>query len=163
MPILPFEHLPDSARLWVFAAERALGPDEQRALLDRVDGFLAKWAAHGTPLASGRELRYGRFLFIAVDEARAGVSGCSIDALIRDLKALERAGGVPLVDSAPVWYRDGEAIRGASRERFSKLAQAGAVTSETPVFDNTVETLGALRSGRWETRLGQAWHREVFL
>ena len=79
MPVVPLGSLPDDARVWVFAAERALTPDEADAVLRTVDGFLGVWAAHGHPLTSGRELRESRFLVIAVDEAAAGASGCSID------------------------------------------------------------------------------------
>lgn len=162
MPAIPFGQLPDTARLWIFAAERELSAAEQSTLLARVDRFLNQWTAHGTPLVSGRELRETRFLFVAVDEARAGVSGCSIDALVRGLKALEPEIGVPLVDSSPVWYRDHGSIRGAGRERFTELAAAGAVTRRTPVFDTTLATVGDLRAGRWEVPAGNAWHGRTF-
>ena len=78
MPVAPLGSLPDSARLWVFAAERPLAPGEADALLGTVDDFLGVWAAHGRPLTSARELRESRFLLIAVDETAAGASGCSI-------------------------------------------------------------------------------------
>ena len=35
------------------------------------------------PLTAARDLRHERFLMVAADEAAAGVSGCSIDALRR--------------------------------------------------------------------------------
>ena len=162
MPLVPFDQLPDTARLWIFAAERALDPAEESSLLVRADRFLAQWAAHGTPLFCARELREHRFLLIGVDEARAGVSGCSIDALVRDLKALEREIGVPLVDSSPIWYRDHGTVRGASREHFAGLVAAGGASRQTPVFDNTLTTVGALRAGRWEVPAGEAWHGRAF-
>jgi hypothetical protein len=86
MPRVPLTALRDTARTWVFAAERALSASERDALLGDVDDFLDGWAAHGVPLTCGRDWRYDRFLVIAVDEAAAGVSGCSIDALTRRLK-----------------------------------------------------------------------------
>ena len=85
MPRVLLSNLPDTARTWLFAAERALSTDERDALLGDVDEFLAGWAAHGVPLTCAREWRYDRFLVIAVDEAAAGVSGWSIDALTRKL------------------------------------------------------------------------------
>lgn len=162
MPQIAFDQLPDHARLWVFAASRPLSGAEQARLLDQVDAFQRSWAAHGTPLTSGRALRYDRFLLIGVDERAAGVSGCSIDALARGLRTLEQELGVELLNNAPVLYREGESIRRLSRPEFHRLASAGQVTPETLVFDNTVATVGGVRSGRWEGPAGNAWHGRVF-
>ena len=101
MPHVSLGSLPDDARVWVFAAERALAPAEAEAVLGTVDAFLGVWAAHGHPLRSARELRETRFLIIAVDEAAAGASGCSIDALVREIRGLEPQLGLTLVDHGP--------------------------------------------------------------
>ena len=100
-----FERLPDQARLWVFASERPLSQRECAALLERVDGFLSRWKAHGAPLAAGRAWLYDRFLAVAVDESVTPPSGCSIDALVHMLKDLEAEIGSRLVDNMPVYYR----------------------------------------------------------
>ena len=69
MPRVAFETLPDDARLWVFCAGRQLTGAEQTRLLAEVDAFLDQWGAHSQPLAGGRDLRYDRFLFVAVNPA----------------------------------------------------------------------------------------------
>ena len=92
-------------------------------MLGTVDAFLGVWAAHGHPLRSARELRESRFLIIAVDEAAAGASGCSIDALVREIRGLEAQLGVTLVDHGPIVFRDGGTIRRVPRDEF---ADAGA-------------------------------------
>lgn len=162
MPRTDITSLPDHARLWIFAASRPLETDEQRRLLDEVDAFLDGWAAHGVPLTCARDWRYDRFLLVAVDEQAAGVSGCSIDALVRSLRTLGQQTEVDFLDNGPVLYRaDGE-IRRVPRGAFGELAQRGAVAADTVVFDNTVPTLGALRSGRWETAARETWHGRVF-
>ena len=143
-------------------AGRPLTPGEADALLATVDGFLSVWAAHGHPLTSARELRESRFLFIAVDEAAAGASGCSIDALVREIRGLEGRLGLALVDHGPVVYRDGGAIRRVPREEFAALADGGQVTPETIVFDNTISRLAALRGGQWELPASAAWHGRAF-
>jgi len=76
MPIVPFDSLPDDARIWVFGADRPLDAAAATRLLALVDGYLAQWAAHGTPLTSGRDWRDQRFLTIAVDQRATGASGC---------------------------------------------------------------------------------------
>ncbi|MDQ3673342.1 MAG: ABC transporter ATPase, partial [Gemmatimonadota bacterium] len=83
MPIVEFEDLPDSSRVWVFGSDRRLEEEEAVMLLEEVDRFLAGWKAHGAPLTVGRNWRHDRFLAVAVDQSTAGASGCSIDGLFR--------------------------------------------------------------------------------
>jgi hypothetical protein len=162
MPRVPFEGLPDDARLWVFAAERPLAPGERDAVLGDVDRFLDTWSAHGTPLRCARDFRHERFLLVAVDERAAGVSGCSIDALTRQLREHERKLGITLLDNGPVQFRGPAGVERASRARFAELAAAGQVTPETIVFDNTAATVGTVRAGRWETAARNSWHGRAF-
>jgi len=162
MPRTTFDTLPADARLWIFAAERELSTGEREYLLATVDGFLDHWAAHGHPLTSARDLRHDRFLLIAVDEAAAGASGCSIDALVRDIKRVEASLGLALIDHGPVLFRNGEAINRVPRDEFSDLARAGTVTPETIVFNNTLTRVGDVRAGRWEVPAAQSWHAAAF-
>ena len=162
MPRVDVDYLPSEARVWIFAAGRSLTEPEQVQLLSEVDRFIDQWGAHDTPLTAGRELRYDRFLFVAVDQRKAGPSGCSIDALVRQMKVLERDLGVELVNHTPVLFRQGAAIVRVPREEFAELATAGDVDPETTVFDNSVTSLGDVRAGRWETRAGDSWHARAF-
>lgn len=162
MPRVEFAQLPDDARLWIFSAERELNAAEQAQLLTVVDQFIDQWAAHRVPLTAARELRYDRFLFVAVDERAAGASGCSIDAVFREIRVLEREIGVELLNDAPVLFRQGAAIERLPRDRFAALAAAGTVNGDTTVFDNTLTSVGDVRAGRWETRVAASWHARAF-
>jgi hypothetical protein len=160
MPRVSFDSMPGRARLWIFAAERDLAPHERDGVFGVVDRFLDSWSAHGHPLTSARDLRHGRFLLVAVDDDAAGASGCSIDALVREIRALESRLSLALLDHGPVLYREGATIRRVARDEFADLARDGRVTRETPVFDNTIGKVEAL--DRWEVPAGQAWHGRAF-
>ncbi len=162
MPRIEFDQLPDDARLWIFSAERPLSEAEQAELLTVVDHFIDQWGAHNVPLSAARELRYDRFLFVAVDQRAAGASGCSIDALFRQVRVLEGEIGAELLNDTPVLFRQGAAIERVPRDRFAELAAAGAVDRDTTVFDNTLTSVGDVRAGRWETRLASSWHARAF-
>jgi hypothetical protein len=162
MPRQPFTALPDSARLWIFAASRPLAADERDAMLAAVDDFLSQWNAHQVPLDCARDLRYDQFLLVGVDQESAGVSGCSVDSLVRTMKGLGQQLGVDLVDYSAVFYRDGDRVQRLSRDDFAEAAGRGAVTPATTVFDNTVPTVGALRSGSWEAPASRTWHARAF-
>jgi hypothetical protein len=161
MPIVPFESLPDDARVWVFAADHPVHGDRADRLLAEVDRFLAQWAAHGSPLRCARDWRDDRFLTIAVDQRDAHASGCSIDGLFRALKSLENTLGASLVAGGRVFYRDASgAVQGVDRPTFADLGAAGTVGRDTPVFDTSLTSLGEWRD-RFETPAGRSWHREL--
>ncbi len=160
MPQIPFDQLPPDARLWIFPAARPLNDEERRRVLVEADGFIEKWMAHGVPLTAGRDLRHNQFVLVGVNERAAGVSGCSVDALVRRMDQLGRELGVDLVDNAPVQYREGNTITRVSRDEFSALVAKGAVNLNTVVFDNTVTNVGDVE--RWEVRAAEAWHARAF-
>ena len=162
MPLLPFDALPDTSRVWVFGSERALDDNESTRLLAEVDRFLTHWQAHGHPLFCGRDWRDDRFLTVAVDQSTAGASGCSIDGLYRALRALESAFGTRLLGGGTVFFRDaGGDARGVTRAEFVQQAAAGALSRDTTVFDLTVETLGEWRE-RFEQPARATWHAQLF-
>lgn len=162
MPQIPFSQLPDDARLWIFPLSRSLTPEEEDAVLRRVDAFLDEWAAHGRPLRAGRDWREGRFLLVAVDESTAPPSGCSVDSLVRILKEEGESLDASFLEHGPVWYRDGEKIRRVQRGAFKALAEEGAVGPETGVFDHTLTRLSQLRAGEWEKPASRSWHGKAF-
>jgi hypothetical protein len=158
MPIVKFEDLPDSSRVWVFGSDRPLDARKSAILLEEVDRFLAGWKAHGAPLTVGRSWKHDRFLTVAVDQSTAGASGCSIDGLFRALKALEPKLGASLVTSGVVFFRGADGgIMCSPRDRFAELGSEGKVSASTEVFDPTVTSLREWRA-RFELKAGESWH-----
>lgn len=156
--------LPASARVWIYGAERALEPDEIRALEAHMSEFLAEWHSHGREVTPSWRLVHGHFVIIGVDEAAARLSGCSIDSMVHALAGFSRRSGLSFTDSgSQVFYRaaSGE-IRSVDRSAFADLAREGRISEETPVFDNTIARLDDLRSGRWEVPMRESWHMQVF-
>ena len=161
MPRVPFQSLPDDARVWVFGAANELTGQASDRLLAAVDDFLAEWNAHGSPLVCGRDWRDNRFLAIGVDQSTAGASGCSIDGLFRTLARLEPELGTSLLGAGRVYFRDDAGrVNTASRNAFNQLAREGRVGPETPAFDTSVTTAAAWR-GRFERPVRDSWHAEL--
>ena len=161
MPRVPFESLPDDARVWVFGSDRTIAENENGPLLEAVDQFISRWAAHGTPLSASRDWREGRFLTIAVDQRQAGASGCSIDGLFRTLQGLESTLGASLVGGGRIYYRTREGgVASVPRDEVEALGEQGTIGRATPVFDPTVTTLGDWRQ-RFETTAGASWHAQL--
>jgi hypothetical protein len=161
MPLVPFDTLPEDARVWVFGASTSLDERAEHLLAHDVDAYLVQWRAHGAPLTVARAFTEGRFLTVAVDQRTAGASGCSIDGLYRALQDAERATGASLVSGGRVFYRDASgAVHGATQDEFAELAAAGIIKPDTIVFDTTVQTLGDWRA-RFEKKAAESWHARL--
>lgn len=159
MPTVSFETLPDSARVWVFGAASPVTGDAASRVLQTVDAHLAAWRAHGVPLVSARDWRDDRFLAVAVDEQASQASGCSVDALFRQLQAVEAELSVSLVPSGLVyWRRSGGDIVAADRAAFRASIAAGDAGPDTPVFDTLITTVGEWRT-RFERLARDSWHK----
>lgn len=157
MPVVPFDSLPDSSRVWIFGAASALSADAATALLRDVELYLEGWKAHGNPLTVGSQLREERFLVVAVDQTQEGATGCSIDGLFRVLQGLESTLGTSLVGGGRVYYRDGHGkVAAAERDDVAGLASSGAITKDTVVFDTSLTDLGAFRA-KFERPARDSW------
>lgn len=156
MPRLDISQLGDDSRIWIFGISPALDDAQQKRLLQSVDGFLDQWAAHGDPITSARDLREGSFLLIAIDR-QSETSGCSIDRMFGLLQQLERDLRVAILDSNRIFYRAGDgAVHAISRSQFRQSGDP-----HTHVFDTLAERLGRVRSGDWERRASDSWHRQL--
>ena len=149
------DQLSNDAHIWIFGISPSLDAAQSAAVLRQVDAFLDDWAAHGVPITGAREMREGSFLIIAADENREK-SGCSIDRMFGTLKSLERELNVKILDANRVFLRDHGSVRAVARGEFRNAASL-----ETPVFDVTAEKLGEVRTGAWERRAADSWHRQL--
>ena len=157
MPIVPFESLPDSSRIWVFGSDRPVTGAAADRLLAEVDRFLEGWRAHGEPLRSARLWRDHHFLIVGVDQSDAHASGCSIDGLFRSLQALEREIDARLVGGGRVFYRDHSGVaQSAARSELDSLIASGAVGPNTVVFDTSLTDLGEWRA-KFEQPARKTW------
>lgn len=155
--MVPFESLPDEARVWVFGSDRQLEERDANQLLDEVDRFLAHWKAHGVPLICARDWRAGALLTIGVDTTQENASGCSIDGLFRTLQGLERLLHTRLLGGGRVFYRDDEGrVQCVARDEIPVLAAAGEISDETPVFDTGLTRAGEWRE-RFEVKAAETW------
>lgn len=146
MPVVSFDSLPDSARVWIFGSDKKLSEDAAEALMRDVGDHLANWKAHGEPLTVGNQLLDDRFLVVAVDQSTTGASGCSIDGLFRVLQALQGKFGTNLIGGGRLFYRDRQGeVQCAPRSELDALRESGAMTPDTVVFDTTITDLGTFR------------------
>lgn len=165
MSVLKFEDIPPSSRLWLYGAERQLTGHEASELSQNMDRFMQEWTAHKRELKTAWSLQHNQFIMVAVDEQAMAASGCSIDALVRFLQEIEQRFRVDIVNTtARVFYMDdANRIRCVDRAAFKKLVQTEQVGPETRVFDNTIQSVGEFREGKWLRPMRASWHAQAFL
>jgi len=81
---------------------------------------------------------------------------------MRVMTSLKKEQGIDGFDRTVVFFRKDGQVRAATREEFQKLVDGGEVQDQTAVFDATIQTVGDLRAGRFETTFARAWHASAF-
>jgi hypothetical protein len=156
-----FPAFPEDARLWVYAMPRPLTEEQRRLVTARLADFVTQWQSHGAPVHGAFDIVENQFVLIAgyVD---GGVGGCSTDSMVRVMKQL-RDEGLDGFDRSWVYFRDGDRrMHTVARSQFQDLVAAGKVSPDTPVFDTTIQFVGDLRRGAFETTFDKSWHAAAF-
>lgn len=156
-----FKNLPDDARIWIYQANRKLSDDEVLAIGEQTNKFIEQWTAHGADLKAGFEIRYNRFIIIALDQSLAAASGCSIDASVHFIQQLEKEFDVDLLDKMNVTFYNGDFIAHKTLSDFRAMAKAKSVSPKTVVFNNLVNTKGEYDQ-LWEVPAAESWHSRFF-
>lgn len=153
--------LPDTARVWVYIANRALSNAEVEKSKSLLVDFMKGWTAHGAALTADATVLYNRFVILSVDEKRALASGCSIDKSVHFMKSLGEILGVDFFDRMLTPYLDNETIQCVGLHQFWALRKAGVVTDETIVFNPLAKSLGEFRQ-QWVIPFKNSWHAEMW-
>ncbi|MGX5688062.1 ABC transporter ATPase [Arcticibacter tournemirensis] len=151
----------ENSRVWIYQANRPFSGPEQRRIEQILGDFIKGWDAHGHKLASGYEIRYGRFVILMVDESVTAASGCSIDKSSNIIRQIEQEFGVNLFDRFNMAYRKDNEVVSCSKSEFEALLQQGVINENTVVFNNTVQTKKELDSS-WEVPFKESWHSRFF-
>ncbi len=159
--LIPFEKMPDNARLWIYQAERKLTYEETDVVKHNTEHFLSEWQAHGQDLKASFDIKYNQFLIISVDESFSQASGCSIDASVHLIKALENELKLSFMTTSQVAFMEGEEVNLYPFNQLKKQAQEAIIGPDTLVFDNTVQNMAEFRS-RWIKPSRETWVKRFF-
>jgi len=158
---IPFEELPEDAKVWIYQSNRKLTDDEVERITLKCQDFIENWTAHSTPLVASFVIKYNRFIIFAVNQEIQQATGCSIDASVHFIQHLEQQFTIELLDKMNVTYRSGEHIAHKSLLDFKKMAKEKAVSEHTIVFNNLVNTKGEWEEF-WEVPASESWHSRFF-
>lgn len=154
---VPFETLPENARIWIYQSSRGLSEEELGEIETQLSSFLDSWTAHGSGLKAGFEIKYNRFIIIALDQEQQSATGCSIDASVHFIQSLEKKYGIDLLDKMNVSFKQGSYISYKPLKDFKKMIKDRAVTEKTIVFNNLVANKREYLE-HWEVPAAESWH-----
>lgn len=155
------EVLPDSARVWIYQADRPFREGDVPEIRHYVQQFAQQWVSHNRQLRAFGDVLHNRFVVLMVDESQADASGCSIDKSVYFLKTLQQTYGVDLFDRMRFSYikEDGQVVT-VDRDTFEKAYREGQINGETLVFDTLVATKGDFDRG-FAKPLKESWHKRL--
>ncbi len=152
-----FQELPETARVWIYQANRALNTAEIAQISSKLETFTSNWKRHGDDLKASFQLKYNQFIVIAVDENYNDVSGCSIDASVHVMREFEKEFDIDLFNKMNVSFKDGENINTVSLKEFKDYAKLEKITNKTIVFNNMISSKAELESA-WQVEASESWH-----
>jgi DNA-binding transcriptional regulator YhcF (GntR family) len=155
--LVEFDKISDGARVWIYQANRSFSEVELEEIKTKLSNFITQWTAHGSDLEASFEIKYKRFIILAVDQEKQTATGCSIDASVHFIQQLEKEYNVDLLDKMNVSYKQGEYVAYKDLKAFRKMAKDRAVTGNTIVFNNLVATKAEFLEN-WEVPAKESWH-----
>jgi hypothetical protein len=158
---VPFESLPEESRIWIYQSNRKFSDEEMTEIETDLLAFLQNWAAHGTSLESSYQLKYNRFIILAINQEVQNATGCSIDSSVEFIQSLEKKYNVDLLDKMNVTFKLGEHIAHKPLIDFKKMVKDKAVTENTIVFNNLINTIEEFNDS-WEVPAADSWHSRFF-
>lgn len=158
---VPFDSLPEHSRIWIYQSNRKLSESEEVEIATATQAFLEDWAAHGQSLEASFQILYNRFIIIAVNQDIQAATGCSIDASVKFIQDLEKQYEIDLLDKMNVTFKLGDHIAHKSLIDFKKMAKEKAVSANTIVFNNLVNTIEEWQDF-WEVPASDSWHNRFF-
>jgi hypothetical protein len=158
---VPFESLPLESRIWIYQSNRKFSDEEMNEIETDLQAFLVNWSAHGTSLESSYQLKYNRFIILAVNQEVQNATGCSIDSSVEFIQGLEAKYNVDLLDKMNVTFKLGEHIAHKPLIDFKKMVKDKAVTENTIVFNNLINNIEEFNES-WEVPAIESWHSRFF-
>ena len=157
--IIPFEKMREDSRVWIFQSSDLIVNDMKKALIKDIEFFLRDWTSHGHKIESSYEIKYERFVIIALNSSLNNPSGCSIDKLINFIKYLEKKNNLDFLDRLSVAFKIKNEIKCHMINQIPNLLKCGDINSKTIVFNNLVKNKHEFLS-IWETPISESWHKK---
>ena len=153
---------PDSARVWVFQADREVPEEMIGETQRRIEDFVRGWTSHNRDLRSTGGILHNRFVVLVVDERTAGASGCSIDKAMHFVQALGKHLNVDFLDRNRYTILEGRELKTVPASELRRMYKDGHIDGSTRVYDNLVNNKADFIN-KWVVPIGESWVKRIVL
>jgi hypothetical protein len=143
--LVPFNQMPDHARLWVYVSSRNFTPEEELNVEEKLRQFVNGWETHGAAMSGSYEISNHRIIVLAADEKFLAASGCSIDKQVHLIKSIENEMNPTLLDKLWVYVQSRDGLVSHKLSALKSLIEQGMITHNSLILNNLCPTVGDWR------------------
>src|SRR6478609_2771030 len=159
--LVPFDQMPDHARLWVYVSSRNFSPEEELYVGESLRQFVNGWETHGQAMSGSFSIFKNRVILLAADEKRLAASGCSIDKQVHLIKSIERELNVDLLDKLWVYVQSTEGLASHKLSSLKDLIEQGLIKHNSLILNNLCPTVGEWKGNSF-VPASETWTKRYF-
>ena len=137
------------SRIWVYQCNRFLTAEEEQQLRLELGEFIAQWTSHGAHMEATADILHRSVVVVALDETKAGASGCGIDKSVHFLQQWGAQHELDMLSRQTVIYQGAGEVQLTTIQQFWAMRKAELITDETLLIDPTIL--------RWKDWPAQGW------
>jgi hypothetical protein len=154
--LVDFKELGNSSKIWIYQTDRFITSSEERRIAETFTEYCQQWSVHGQPLRTSFKIEHHYFIILGVDEEYSNVSGCSIDASVHTLKALQKELNSDFFDRNRVAFLLNNEVKTYALPEVKKFFSTGEFDAKTLVFNNVITTKAELEK-KWLVPAEESW------
>lgn len=144
--LVEFNQLPPNARFWIFTSNRIISKEELAILNNELSLFIQKWTAHKQDLNASFSLIDDLILVVGVDESQTGASGCSIDAMTKEITRLSQQMNIDWLNRFTVVVKSDEGVIPIHANMLNELFAAGKINEKTLVSNSLLSSFAEVNT-----------------
>ena len=159
--LVPFNQMPDHARLWVYVSSRTFTPEEELNIEDKLRQFVGGWETHGQAMSGSYEISNHRVITLAADEKFLAASGCSIDKQVHLIKTIESELNISLLDKLWVYVQSADGLIAHKLSALKSLIEQGEITHNSLILNNLCSTIEEWKDKKF-VPAAETWTKRYF-
>ncbi len=159
---IPFNQLSNKSKVWIYASEKPLTPEQCTLISTELEYFTNTWQAHGVDLKASFSIQHKHFIIIGVDEAHHAPSGCSIDKSVQVIKSIESKINIDLMNRLIVYVWANNNVESMRATAVPKSIEMGTLDVDSQVFDNTITSMDTYQNA-WLKPAKDTWLNRYFV
>lgn len=152
-----FNQMPPNAKVWIYASDRIISPNELALINKKAIPFVTNWTAHNNQLKAEFAVLFNVFLVFMVDEGVHEISGCGIDKLTHLIREIDAETNLNLFNRLGIQLLQNNEVVCHSKTYALNSLFTEPLNPSIKAFNNQVTTKLQFDQG-WIIPLENAWY-----